>query len=177
MTDTAPEQPTEQLEGEQPADELEAEQPNPVLDELKQERRQRRELQKRLDELEAAAEAQRVEQLSDTERQLEEARTQARAEALGEVQRQLAAARVEAAAAAAGFVDPSDATTQLELAGLDPQDDAAVRAAVAELAERKPYLLRSGVPTAAPAVPPGPVNADSESSTFHDFLRQAVRGG
>jgi chromosome segregation ATPase len=177
MTDTAPDQPTDQLEADQPTEQPEADQPNPVLDELKQERRQRRELQKRLDDIEAAAESQRVEQLSDHERQLEEARTQARAEAMGEVQRQLAAARVEAAAAAAGFVDPSDATTQLELAGLDPEDDSAVRTAVAELAERKPYLLRGSVPSSAPAVPPGPVNADSDNSTFHDFLRQAVRGG
>lgn len=175
MTDTPTDAADLEQPAEQPADaELEA--PNPLLDELKQERRTRRQLESRLAELEQHAEQQRLESLSDVERQLETARTEARDQVMAEVRRDLAAAKVQAAAAAMGYVDPADAVAQLNLEQLDLDDASAVQAAVAELAERKPYLIGKLPPT-APAVPAGPVADNTDSGTFQDFLRAAVRGG
>lgn len=150
--------------------------PNPLLNELKQERRQRKALESRLTELERAAEEARQAALPEQERLVEQARKEARDQALAEVRTTLAAAKVHAAAATLGFVDPNDAAAHIDLAGLDPDKDDAVAAAVRALAEAKPYLVgRPNLP-AAPKVPGGPQATEKPSGTFNEFLLGAVRG-
>lgn len=151
-------------------------QPNPLLDELKQERRQRKALESRLADLERAADEARQAALPEQERMVEQARRAGRDEALAEVRQTLARAKVHATAASLGFQDPADAAAHLDLAALDPEDDAAMAAAVRTLAESKPYLL-GRTPPAAPKVPGGPQGGEAPKPTFNQFLQSAVRGG
>lgn len=173
-TDTAPsatdstEPAVEPVEPQQPADK-----PNPLLDELKQERRQRKALESRLADLERAAEEARQAALPEQERLVEQARKEAREATLAEVRAQVARAQVHAAAAALGFVDPGDAAAHLDMAALDPDKDGTVDAAVRALAEAKPYLL--GRPAAAPKVPGGPQSSTPAKPTFNEFLQGAIR--
>lgn len=101
------------------------------------------ELQKRLDEFEAANQ-------SEHEKALAEARRQAKDEVLSTANARLVRAEVKAAAAAAGFHDPADAAVQLgarfaEITITDSGDvdEAAAAALVKELAEAKPYLVNT----------------------------------
>jgi hypothetical protein len=149
-------------------------QANPLLDELKQERRARKEMEKRLQTMEQAQEAARQAALPEQERLVEQARKEARDEAMTEVRRTLAQAKVHAAAATLGFVDPGDAAAHVDLGALDPDDVDAVQAAVKDLAERKPYLL--GRAPAAPKVPGGPQGKGESTLTFNDWVLGAVRG-
>lgn len=157
-----------------PPPDTQVEQPNPLLDELKQERRQRKALETRLADLERAADEARQAALPEQERMLEQARREARDEALAEVRTTLARAKVHAAAAGMGYQDPADAAAHLDLASLDADDDAAVAAAVRALAESKPYLL-GRTPPAAPKVPGGPQGDSTAKPTFNQFLLGAVR--
>lgn len=115
-----------------------------VNDRLKNAEQERDSLQAWRAEQERAA-------MSETERLTTE-RDQAlqrAAEAEGRVTELERGGLVAAAARKAGFADPDDAAAFIDLASIE--DTASAEAAVADLGERKPHLLKSDAP--APTVP------------------------
>jgi hypothetical protein len=104
-----------------------------VLADLKREREQRKELQARLAEFEDRdkTELQKLQdELAERDARLADLPKQARSQAI----------RFASQATAAGFLDPEDAL--LNLADVDLSDGEAVKAALEDLAERKPHLVR-----------------------------------
>ena len=131
-------------------------------------------LRSQVKDIEAATEKQRLESLSDQERAIEEAKAAARAEVEAEYRATLVKAQAEAAAVAAGFADPADIGGFLDLSGLNTE--AEVKAAVAALAEAKPYLLKSA-PKPAQPIGQGPKAPANPTASPSDWLRSAVTGG
>jgi hypothetical protein len=111
---------------------------------LQQERDARRDAERRLKEFEDRdkSELQKLqEQVQEREAQLAELPVRARSEAI----------RFASAATRAGFLDPEDAL--LNLRDVDLSDDEAVKAALSELAERKPHLVREPAKPTPPTRP------------------------
>ena len=112
--------------------------------------------------------------MSDQERALAEAREAGKTEALGQYKSSLARASVTSAAAVAGFNDPADAAAHLDLSGLDPDDSDGIKAAVAELATKKPYLVKKTSST--PKIPTGQQGGgEGTGGSFNDLVRGAAR--
>jgi hypothetical protein len=102
-----------------------------------------RQLRQRLKDAEARAkalEAERTADQSDLEKAIANARKEARAEADAHYAGQILTAQITARAARR-FADPDDVVRLLDLEELGGGDAEAVDAALASLAERKPYLL------------------------------------
>lgn len=116
------------------------------------------------------AERERLESLSEQERAIEEARKSGYEAALAEQREVLIRTQVMAAATAANFADPNDAAIYLPLDSL--ADEAAVKKAVAKLAEDKPYLLRPTAP--GPKLEQGPRGTGPASSS-EDWLAAAFK--
>jgi hypothetical protein len=117
------------------------------------------------------AEKARVESLSEQERAIEEARKAGYETALSEQREVLVRTQVMAAATAANFADPEDAAVYLNVADLS--DEAAVKKAVAKLAEDKPYLLRPAQPN--PKLEQGPRSQGKPNAGTGDWLGDALR--
>lgn len=140
---------------------------------LASEREQVKSLKSELAKFRKAAEDQRLESLSEAERAVELARAEGREAALAEVRGERVSVMVRAAAVQAGFADPSDVAGFLDLGGIEP-DAAAVDAAVAALAESKPYLLRQKQSVAEP-LPQGPQSASQgRERSADEWIRSMV---
>ena len=115
-------------------------------------------------------EEQRRKELPEQERMIEEARAAGRAEALSEARIEMVGVQITSAATEAGFADPADAASFLgDLSKIkDP------KAAVAKLAEAKPYLLKPAAP-AGVKVEQGPRGTAKPGGEV-DFIKAAVRG-
>lgn len=110
----------------------------------------------KFDEGEAASksELQRLQDaVAERDAQLADLPRQARSQAI----------RFASKATQAGFLDPEDALTFLA-DGVDLADDAAVKVALDELAERKPHLVRQPPAKKLPARPKARPSGDSEES-------------
>lgn len=116
------------------------------------------------------AEKARLESLSEQERAVEEARKAGYEAALAEQREVIVRTQVVAAATLANFADPDDALRYLDVESLT--DDAAVKKAVAKLAEDKAYLLKPTLGT--PPLEQGPRNT-APTGGSGDFLADAIR--
>lgn len=159
--DTSVEEPVEQQQDD-PAE--------PLKKALHSERQTVKELKQQLAALSKQQEEQRLASMSEQERAIEEAKAAGRAEAMAQVQRDLTRAQVTAAAAAAGFADPADASGFLPLDDL--ADEQAVKDAVAQLAQTKPYLLKKAAPA---SIPQGPQGGQISKSDPNEWIRGMFR--
>jgi hypothetical protein len=136
---------------------------------LQQERDARREAEKRLKEFEDRdkSELEKLqEQVQEREAQLSELPAKARSEAI----------RFASAATRAGFLDPEDAL--LNLRDVDLSDGEAVTAALSELAERKPHLVREpakATPPTRPKPTAGHKAGDEEQADSKQRAANALR--
>jgi hypothetical protein len=117
--------------------------PEAVLAANRKVNEENRTLRQRLKDSEARAktlEAERDGSKSDVEKAIANARAEARTEVEAHYQAQILTAQI-AARAARRFADPDDVVRLLDLEELGGGDMEAIDAALAALAERKPYLL------------------------------------
>jgi len=102
-------------------------------------------------------------QLSEQEKAVQAARDEGRQEAATQYERKLVSTEVRMQASALGFHDPADALAQLgdELPMKDGEPDVdAIKAALAEIATNKPYLVKGAdrepiIPKGRPKLPVG----------------------
>jgi hypothetical protein len=128
-------------------------------DRFKEVNERAKQAEKELSELQAWKEQQENERLSELERATKRAeQAEQKAQQLEERATQLERSGwVRSAAQAAGFTDVEDALAFVDLSALKDADKA--KAAVQDLAERKPHLLNAEAPPAAPAAFGAPLTA------------------
>jgi hypothetical protein len=124
---------------------------------LSREREQRKEAQKQATANSAAAK--QLEEIqsanaSETEKAVTAARKEGEKAAIERVNTRLVRAEARALAAALGFTDPTDAVALVDLSEVTVDDDGevdseAAKKELADLAERKPYLLKAKADTSA----------------------------
>ncbi len=129
-------------------------------------------LKSRVRTIESEKEQERLAAMSEADRKIEEARLAGRTEAESAYKVEVTKAKVTAAAAAAQFNDPADAHSMIpDLSALEAEED--IKAAVAKLAEQKPYLVKQAPKPTPPAGPQSKVR-DGEAKTATDWLRSTL---
>lgn len=141
---------------------------------IEQERKARRDAEQKLRKLESELSEFRQSQMTEQEKAIAAARAEGAREASTKAARRLVEAEIRAAAAGR-LADPADAIRLLDVDSFVPDGDgdidaAAIAAAVANLAETKPYLAAQ-----APKPNPGVVPAGARATGPATFTRSQIR--
>jgi hypothetical protein len=138
---------------------------------LRAERKRARDLEKQVKEFQSKVEKLDQEDLGEQEKALAEAVATARAEAKAEFDGKMLKLRVESKAAGMNFHDPALTMGLLEVEA-DATDDE-ILDALKELAEARPYLVKSVRPDVGPGPRPGKdggMSGVSDENWFRDLL-------